>query len=374
MKKKIITFLVALPIIACHHKTQEVKTIVVDYSGKTSVFQYNRIQSISLIPLQTDDNCLIGEDPIPRIMGNNLFIRHGPANGPVTTMRIDRFTMQGVYLNQIARSGRGPGEFSGLMSDWFFYGEDMIGIHTYGRNFVLLYDFIGNFVHKVDYNLNAFNIHAQGTNFWALMPPQTDSARLIYLSENGSIIKTMMKSEKTYPASSDLWWTFHQTNDHLYIGMPYDNTIYTFEKDTVRATFTIDAGQYTIPLDFYDNPFEAFGPLMKKGIATVYNFKESKNYYVLQIVIVYEDFEDMIWGIKYKEEKEWFWSKIERWPFMESPEYPKAELTEDNKLFILIDPYALKEQLLLMNNILNPQITDTLNENDNPVLVEIRLK
>jgi len=71
----------------------------------------------------------------------------------------------------------------------------------------------------------------------------------------------------------------------------------------------IDAGKYVIPRDFYSDPLGAWGALLQKGYAAVLNFLESNDYYVLQIVVQGAS-EGMIWGIRHKQEKEWFWSSV----------------------------------------------------------------
>jgi len=357
-------------LMACSPKTAgKVETIVFDYSSTTSVYQYDRIEGISLIPLQTNDHCLIGESPELLHVGNNVFVKHG-----ASAHRIDRFSIQGQYLNRIGRDGRGPGEISGFISSCFLYEEDMIGVHVYSRNCILLYDFAGDFVREVCYEPSAFMVHGQGSNFWALMPPQTNSARLICLSETGAIKNTMLESKKTYMASADLWRPFFPTNGKLYIGMPYENALYITERDTIRPAFFIDAGKYAIPPDFYNNPLSAWTALLQNGYASVYNFLESNDYYALQIV-VQGAHEGMIWGIKHKQEKEWFWSKME---ILQSgplgSEYHIAAITEDNRLLILIPPYSLEKHLPFMKHVLNPQVAASVKEDDNPVLVEVRLR
>ena len=370
MNHKITTLFAGLSLLifACSPKsTPEVETIILDYSGKTSVYQYDRIESIGLIPLQTDNTCMIGASPTPKIVDDNLIIMHGD-----NYLRIDRYNTHGAHLNQIGRIGRGPGEFVGLISDCFLYDHNMIGVHVYGKNSILLYDFNGDFVREVLYDPTAFLVHGQGSNFWALMPPKTDSPRLICLSETGEEISSMLLSKKTYPAPADLWWPFHLTNGTLYIGMPYDNAIYKAEQDKISTAFLIDAGKYRIPDEFYNDPFKVFASLNQNGYAAVYNFLESTDYYVIQIVVRGET-ESLIWGIKFKQEEAWFWSKIENYA-SDALEYPKAELTDDNRLMFLIPPPELREQLPFMKNVYNQQVVSSLDDNDNPVLVELRLK
>ena len=365
--KKILPIVAILSIISCSPKNEDIETIILNYSGDKSVYQYDRIETISLTPLQTDDNCLIGESPMIQITGDNLFIQHG------SSQRIDRFNTHGAYLNQIGRIGRGPGEMNGAMSDWFLYDSNLIGVRFYGKKSFMLYDFAGDFVRDVSFDAPAFLAHGHESNFWLLMSSEAGSPRLISLSETGEKRKNLLLSEKTDIASAVLWWVFHQNNGKLYIGMPYNKAIYKAEQDTVALAFLIDAGKHDIPRDFYDDPYAAWEALNQKGYVTLYNFLESNDYYVIQVDIRGEEREDFLWGIKHKQEKEWFWSKMEAFT-SEATEYPKAKLTEDNRLVLLIPPYVLKEQLPLMKNVANPQIVASLNGEDNPVLVEIKLK
>ena len=76
----------------------------------------------------SEDRNPLGAESVLRILGNNLFVKHGP----YTSTHIDRFNIRGEYLNRIGRDGRGPGEIPGLVSDWFVYTDSLIGINTYG--------------------------------------------------------------------------------------------------------------------------------------------------------------------------------------------------------------------------------------------------
>ena len=65
----------------------------------------------------------------------------------------------------------------------------------------------------------------------------------------------------------------------------------------------------------------------------------------------------------------------ESWPTSEqSHEYYAAEITKDNRLMVLITPQELKDHLPFMKNVLNLKVLDSLGQNDNPILVEIKLK
>ena len=361
---------------ACNTEMQEIETIVFDYSSNTPVYQYDRVENISLIPLQTDENYLIGEMPELKIAGDNLFILHGRYS---PSGRIDRFTINGQHLNQVGRHGRGPGELNlQALSDWFFCGDNMIGLREYFSENILLYNFSGNFKRKTHLNTPkvdgfgpSYMIHWQNSHFLALMPAQADSSFLISLSESETDVRTMLNSKKTYPFDLELFPPFFQSNDKLYFRTIHENAIYKAEQDTVILAFLTNPGKYAIPSAFYDKFSDEL--LIQNGAALVYNFLESKDYYVIQLIVKQLEFEGLVWGIKYKQEKEWFWSKMETWE-LGAFEYASAGLTEDNRLLMLIPPYSLKEQLPLMKNLLNPQIADSLKEDDNPVLVEIRLR
>ena len=185
----------------------------------------------------------------------------------------------------------------------------------------------------------------------------------------------MIKSKKSYSPSADLWRPFHKTHGKLYIGIPYDNTIYVVKNDTISPAYQIDAGGYSIPKEFYDNTREVWLQLMQKdGYAALFNFLESDNYLVLQMALRQSEFENMVWGIKNKRANKWFWSKKETWQYGVSHEYKVAEITADNRLMILMDPYELKELLPQMKNVLNPHVLNILHDDDNSVLVEIKLK
>ena len=378
MHKLLLPFFLALLLFCTcaptSHKAQ-VETIVFDYSCTTSVFQYNRIESVSFTPL--DGNCLIGNGPELRLAGDNLFILHGRYSNHE---RIDRYNTQGEYLNQIGRSGRGPGEIATQVCDWFLYGENMMGIVILS-NKVLLYDFAGNFIREIHVSVPTFQgfgspymTHLKDSNYLVALPAKTDSSLLIRVSETGAGVKPMLKSKKTYPIGMEFPTLFFQSNGQLYYSSAHDNTIYKVEQDTVILAFLTDPGKYAIPQEFYNNlSEEAFNRLGQNGVAAVYYFLENSNYYVIQVAVYHVEFSGLIWGIIHKGEKEWFWSKMEIFP-LGGADYNAAVITDDNRLMVLVPPVTLKEQLPLMKNVLNPQVVASLNDDDNPVLVEIKLK
>ena len=97
------------------------KTITISYNPDISTPLDSLVSKITVVPLETNDNCLIGQYLVwvkqhkGLIYINNLF------------KQLLVFDMNGKFIREIGRLGQGPGEFSDLR-DFIFTNEDAIEI------------------------------------------------------------------------------------------------------------------------------------------------------------------------------------------------------------------------------------------------------
>jgi hypothetical protein len=117
-------------LIACNHGntilSKEIVEIKISPNESNQVNILQLIESIDLIPLETNDNSLIGNIRTVKADENYLYVLDY-SNSPVKM-----FSKDGKFISEIGRKGAGPGEYIQI-SD-FLPGKDTVNIFAWSGN------------------------------------------------------------------------------------------------------------------------------------------------------------------------------------------------------------------------------------------------
>lgn len=138
----LLIFLLCL--IACtNEKNQELETIAVS-AAKTSEINISEIaESVQMIPLETNDSCLISYISSIDICNNYIFINSGGRS-------IIQFDTNGNYIRQIGRQGKGPAEYLYPGNITCDINNQKIYISDYRQ--IHCFDFKGNYIYTIKLN------------------------------------------------------------------------------------------------------------------------------------------------------------------------------------------------------------------------------
>ncbi len=155
MSKQLYIILVLILFIGCRNKSSEpkdVKTIEVSSKNTHDTSKLSDIiTDCEFIPLETNNECLIGQIDKIEISNDNILTLDSR-----NAKNILRFSINGKFLNKISSLGRGPEEYSQVNDICLDPYSDDVGILT--ENNILIFDPSGKFVRKLDIPVYGYKI------------------------------------------------------------------------------------------------------------------------------------------------------------------------------------------------------------------------
>ena len=390
-KKLLYLFLVATVAYGCSSgdRSSEVREINLDPEsrqiGKLTLNEL--VESISYIPLETTDDCLIGEITNSIISENHLLLYCRIAR------RCYLFNKTGRFVAPIGNFGQGPGEYS--------YGPELIQIdeknnevilRTSNPNQLLYYDFNGKYKKSESLDITSGNL-SYHTNFY-----------LIKTRNDGSVPYSYTILDKDFKMVAQTIQPIHFTPNPpgtsagggvVFCQYMYDNkvhvrenmlndTLYMINSDfSVIPKYVVNAGTYGVTLEIRSDT-ELFISKFRSGQITILSSMFETNDYVLLSFRYLQEMNIPSYYNK-KEDKFLYFSSsagipndydggLDFWP----------QYQYNNQLIAYYQAYKFEEHLNSSNK-LKPQGTlevinyfdqmcRKIDTEDNPVMVVVTLK
>lgn len=252
--------------------TNGLTTIDVITPWSDSILASELVDSISYVPLETTENCLIGD--IDKLFFANERIIIVDKSKAVS---IFVFEKNGKFHSKVSALGKGPGEYLGINDVAIDYRTGNILLLDLSNRKILTYNQDGTFLSELPIGFYVYEL--------ALLPGKPDFVlanhsefnahyNQIYLYniiQTDSLIKPYAKS---FPFSEQSGLQFHWYNrfnfrtdgSSLYYYARFSDTIFRIEDDKIMAEFKIDHGKYKFPVDFIEKPTdERFVQLRSSG-------------------------------------------------------------------------------------------------------------
>jgi len=236
--KKLISIVLGICLGACSPspKTEEGVTIDIEKSNLKDIPYSSFVDSISYIPLETNDDCLIGKIRDVILADSIIFVLKQEQD------EILLFDRQGHYMRKIAKKGNGPGEYS--IINQMDYNEKRKSIFILASN-IIEYDLFGNVKHEYKLPFYASDLYSYDngdfliSRFGRSGKPYTGVALVDSL---GNIKENIFDKATLNESSATAYWELIPLKDGIHFISPQpQNTIYAF-RDSLVATsvFTIE--------------------------------------------------------------------------------------------------------------------------------------
>jgi len=272
MKGKIIFDLViigtlSLFINCSNTKVSKVKNV--EFNGTDNISLLSCVSEISICPLETSKKCLIGDNPDLRVMDKDYYIID--TYGSKT---IYRFNNEGTFLNKIGTVGRGENEYSSMSS--VYIHNDSIVLFS-GDKKVYSYHKNGEIrkVKSIDYNTGASIVTTDG--LWCYLGYNNGSCdeRLVRTNPD-YLIKDKYLPLKTKAIHLSDANNFYNSNENVFLKESFLNTIYKLSGNKFSPHIVFNFKELGVPKKYFqfEDPFEAFGFLNKKGFISIYRYME----------------------------------------------------------------------------------------------------
>lgn len=277
---KFLTFLILSTILitSCNKiKNQNTGTIINLNKNIQNHIKYSYFtDSISYIPLETNDSCLIAK--VKDIQMTDSFIFVLDQKQPVIFV----FNQNGQFVNKIDRQGQGPGEYGWITQFYYNKHRNSISVcSAAGSCKIIEYNINGDFINEFYTNYFVGDLYQFPNGDYLLSRiGRTDKPKtaLILCDSKGSIKKEILSYKKEYAIdSSDNWELEVYNNSINFISPQLDNVIYTYDNDTLKRTIKFEI-QPVPTKDFYKTRYDVLG-LGPYFFRTVY--KESSKWIYL---------------------------------------------------------------------------------------------
>ena len=225
-------------------------TIVINFSDiKESIPVSSLFKKVDFIPLETNDECLIGEiDKL--LLYNNLFFILDQM-----TSSLFVFSQKGEFIHKIHQVGEGPDEYIDL--DDFFIDKE--------NNFLILF---------ADSKLLFYDLHTYKLIKEEKLSPNTSIAYFgdtyVHFLNNGiwsgkfnivakrdgqTIYESLPISENNvgYTYSSPFPFSQPMDNNEVFFAEIFNNTIYLLNRDSIIVKYYIDFGNKSLPAKYFES-------------------------------------------------------------------------------------------------------------------------
>jgi len=263
MKTKYYLFiLIALCLFSCggkNHQSNKLETISINGNIRQALNLSSFVDTIEFIPLETNNENLIGE--VDRIIYRNgkyyLRTTHGMQNGKLSV-----FDNAGKYLWGLNKRGQGLGEYEEL-DDFSLTDSGNIVIPTYKR--IITYDSIGHFLSENRMELFMTEFLNIGNNSFIIrhFAAYHYDNNLFSIMDNKGIIKGRLFKQSNIEAKKSAFLVDARSittyKSMIYFIYPYCDTIYSIDnKENIKRLYYIDYGSKKIPDGLIDKKDDVF--------------------------------------------------------------------------------------------------------------------
>lgn len=238
MYKKICTlFLIILCISCTQTKESGIETLTVHLTENNPSI-YDLFSKVELIPLATNDSCLIEDIERITLTEDNMYIFDGRRKSLYV------FDPDGHFIRRIARKGNGPGEYQ-MLSD-VFIDKDIALLDPMG--FIRNYDIHGKFlnIQELPVKPNYQSIVLLGEDKWALWSclDKEDECISVLNKSDSSPISSYWKDDRML--NMGILKPFYVYNGKTYFSTAYRNQVYELTPDSLKTVYQWDFGKDNI--------------------------------------------------------------------------------------------------------------------------------
>lgn len=325
------------------------------------------ITSVELIPVETDEQHLLG-DNVYVYLSQDGFLLADKQNA-----RLNRYSIDGKFLNSVGRRGNGPGEYRGF-SDVQVLGDH---IHVYNdpeRELVFSMD--GDLLenHKKNLGFHSFRTNSGILSYYGYGAQK--GYRLIYQREKEGKEFGYLESDSKLLALTLDNDVFAPSADGgvVYIDS-YSPTIYKFYNEDVAPYLSFNLGRYSIKESFFTagDAFLAAEELFASNYGIIIGYSESNEYKFVQLMLKDqgEDRSRLEYGL-YNGNK-WLWFSLS--DLVDESMAGSLRFLHDGILYGLFTIEKLKSMdVLFQEKIICNDHTNIAEDDGGYVLAKIRLK
>jgi len=231
---KITILLFGLLLVACSKEVKNGKTIFLDSEETKQLRLSNILHNERYIPLETNDNCIIGYINKIQIYDNVIYILDS-----FFSKKLFAFDLKGKYIHTISQKGHGPGEYIDITD--FVISDNKIYILN-GRTSIIEFDINGKFLKEEKLHFQVDFIFKNAFDSWVLVTnsdKSPDHKYNVYVTDKNYEIKKglieSVYSEFNIQPFQQLC-TYKDTN---YFYLPLENIVYSVNNNVLKKKYEL---------------------------------------------------------------------------------------------------------------------------------------
>ena len=305
MKNFKILFLFSLLCSNCIHQTKKVEDSnikEIDINKNLSNTQEINLSaiasSIEYCVLETDEKCLV--TPAMSVYCTEEYVvTIGGNQGHAGCYVFERKT--GKFVRQISNYGRGPEEYTEIVSFWDGVNEQ---ICVFGNNQFLFFNMDGTLSHKTNRFKHWMWHFVAYEDFYVGYTPNRfgdNTIRIAFYDKTGAFIdsipnyRTWKRTQTWFSGGGDSW--LYVFNNAVYFKEIYSDTLYHIKDFALYPRYVFNTGGRAVPYEIQEGGrYDVIGSLRKKG-------KVDDRYEKYLIILkIFENNKHLYFTIEYREQ------------------------------------------------------------------------
>jgi hypothetical protein len=364
---KLLSLFFILSVFACKEKSRT----EIELQNIEERKENYRIEKI--IPLETINNNFLGLNLKIKKNSRGYFVMDESNRDA-----IHYFNLQGKYIRQIAIIGEGPNNVPSLY-DFILEKEGISILSGKGdHSDITLFTYDNELINKIELEVLSDSFEILENNNYILYSGYNlplAKFRLNEVSRKGKTINQFLPNtyeNEMLPMSEN---NFYRYNGQVYFKESFNPSAYIITKDSLELKYKFDFGSYKISERFWEvDIMQGFEMISTTGFANIYNYIENEKYSIFEIYIQKPGSVQNVQVIINKKNDKIYRNTISK--DNNDIFYNPEGITENNEVIFITHPTYLIEAI--RNNIITEsefkEIIDSLNENDNPVLLICSIK
>ncbi|WP_299577795.1 6-bladed beta-propeller [uncultured Sunxiuqinia sp.] len=366
-------------------KTNQLKTIIPDFSSEPSVELTDVASQISYLPL--NDSILL--EDIYKLKSSESLLFMQSEEGSVNV-----FNLEGKFVNRVGKLGEGPGEVSNLVD--YAIDKSAKRIYILNRFKLLMYDFSGNFIKAINLPIEEHFQNMSFLNNQIYLFDSFDFGKLKYnwfiVDSSGQEKGHKLNTVEPFQSSMSLTnKTYFEDQSETYYWNYLNDTVFSMGLSNHQPQFIFaQTNERVKPTDLIDPPsfmqMNAFllTSILKNGRFLVLDYISTKRQ--KKVMGIYDCTKESYHVASNTDSRSNNYGLPNNWdgglPFS-----PKAKVSLEAGEFLVswIHAYQLKARVA-SNAFKNAtplypekkkeleKLANSLDENDNPVLMLVKLK
>lgn len=193
------------------------------------------VDSIEYIPLETTDECLVGEVTDVILAGNRLFVFDAKQQ------EVCSFDRSGKYVGRIGHRGEGPGEYLYISQFEYDRQDSLLAILAFIESpCVLYYSLDGSYMKTVKLGMRAddFKICEDGTFILSCAGRDDPSAGIYHADASGGSVRPLVTRNPAHLVYTIFTWELCSYRDVVCFMAPvFDNSVYHWKRDSLRLAY-----------------------------------------------------------------------------------------------------------------------------------------